>query len=65
MNKLRGTANVNDAQERAESINARKLPNQVTRVIRIHNRGCGRCETQTTTTHYLEYQRKIQLNHET
>ena len=62
MNKLFGTASVNDAQERAESINARKLTNQVTRVIRIHNRGCGRCEPQTSTTHYLEYrQRKIHL----
>ena len=61
MNKLFGTASVNDVQERAESINARKLTNQVTHVIRIHNRGCGRCETQTSTTHYLEYQLKIHL----
>ena len=61
MNKLCGTASVNDAQERAESINVGKLTNQVTRVIRIHNRGCGRCETQTSTTHYLVYQRKIRV----
>ena len=59
MNKLCEIANVSDAQERAESINARKLTNQVTRVIRIHNRGCGRCKTQTSTTHYMGYQRKI------
>ena len=25
----------------------------------MHNSGCGRCETKTTATNYLEYQRKI------
>ena len=55
MNKLYGTASVNGTQETAENINTNTWP------IRMHNSGCGRCETKTTATNYLEYQRKIHL----
>ena len=53
-NKLYGTASVNGTQETTESINTNNWPIRTSMQNRMHNSGCGRCETKTTATNYLE-----------
>ena len=54
MNKLYGTESVNGTQETTESINTNNWPIRTSMQNRMHNSGCGRFETKTTATNYLE-----------
>ena len=45
---------MNGTQETTESINTNNWPIRTSMQNRMHNSGCGRCETKTTATNYLE-----------
>ena len=45
---------MNGTQVTTESINTNNWPIRTSVQNRMHNSGCGRCETKTTATNYLE-----------